>query len=105
MAGTPQVHLDFPTFQKCANDYAATIPPIDKTVDNLNAAVEAAKTGWEGAAKDAFKRFADELQAEILAVNKDLGIVSQALDTGEKKVASAEDQSVGGFTTLNFNYV
>ncbi|MFI9504705.1 WXG100 family type VII secretion target [Nocardia sp. NPDC052566] len=103
MAGA--LHLDFPTFQKYANEYAATIPPIDKTVDKLGDAVQAAKSGWEGDANAAFNRFADELQKKILAVNKDLGLVSDALNTGEKKVASAEDESMSGFTSLNTNYL
>ncbi|MEV6391259.1 WXG100 family type VII secretion target [Nocardia xishanensis] len=103
MAGA--LHLDFATFQKYANEYAATIPPIDKTVDNLGVAVESAKSGWEGEAYSAFNKFATELQGKIRAVNVDLGLVSDALNTGEKKVASAEDESMSGFTTLNTNYL
>ncbi|QIS02305.1 hypothetical protein F5X71_08185 [Nocardia brasiliensis] len=103
MAGA--LHLDFAVFQKYANEYAATIPPIDKTVDNLGMAVEAAKSGWEGEAYAAFNKFATELQAKVRAVNVDLGLVSEALNTGEKKVAAAEDENMSGFTTLNTSYV
>ncbi|MFC9437141.1 WXG100 family type VII secretion target [Nocardia sp. NPDC057030] len=103
MAGS-NLHLDFAIFQKYANAYAQVIPPIDKSVDKLGDTVEAAKKGWEGDANIAFTKFANELQNKIRAVNKDLDLVSQALQTGEKKVASAEDESMSGFTTLNMNY-
>lgn len=105
MAGADALHLDFAIFQKYANAYADVIPPIDKSVDNLEATVIAAKKDWEGDANVAFTKFADELQIKIRKVNVDLGQVSEALRTGETKVAATEDESMGGFTTLNSSYL
>ncbi|BDT90649.1 MULTISPECIES: WXG100 family type VII secretion target [Nocardia] len=105
MSGTGPLHLDFAIFQKYANAYADVIPPIDKSVDNLETTVIAAKKDWEGDANAAFTRFADELQLKIRKVNVDLGLVSDALRTGETKVAQTEDESMSGFTTLNSNYL
>lgn len=104
MAGTNALHLDFATFKKYANDYAAVIPPINKSVDNLGASVEQAKAGWEGDANDAFTRFATELEGKIRNVNKDLGLVSDALGTGEKTVSTSDNESMSGFTSLASTY-
>ncbi|MFD9551960.1 WXG100 family type VII secretion target [Nocardia salmonicida] len=104
MAGQDAVHLDFATFQKHANEYAAVIAPIDKAVDGLFAAVEDAKPKWEGSAQIAFEKAANRLQDRIREVNKDLGLVAEALMAGEKKVAAADDESMDGFTTLSTNY-
>ncbi|MFE9789617.1 WXG100 family type VII secretion target [Nocardia salmonicida] len=105
MAGSDALHLDFAIFQKYANAYADVIPPIDKSVDNLEATVLAAKKHWEGDANTAFTKFAEELQAKVRKVNVDLGLVSDALRTGETKVAATENESMGGFTTLNSSYL
>ncbi|KQY32180.1 MULTISPECIES: WXG100 family type VII secretion target [Nocardia] len=104
MAGQDAVHLDFATFQKHANEYAAVIAPIDKSVDGLFDAVQDAKPKWEGSAQIAFEKAANLLQDRIRDVNKDLGLVSEALMAGEKKVAAADDESMDGFTTLSVNY-
>ncbi|MET7768243.1 WXG100 family type VII secretion target [Nocardia sp. NPDC005366] len=106
MSGTSSsaLHLDFATFQKYANSYAAVIAPINKTVDNLRDSVEAAKSGWMGDANDAFTRFAIDLEERIRKVNKDLGLVSDALNTGEKQVANSDNESMSGFTTLSTSY-
>ncbi|MGW5455929.1 WXG100 family type VII secretion target [Nocardia sp. NPDC003979] len=103
MAGN--MELDFAAFKKHANEYAATIPPIDKSVDSLQVLVENRKNGWSGTASDAFGRFANELLPKIRQVNVDLGQVSATLEAGEKKVSTAEGQSMEGFTTLNTNYL
>ncbi|MRH89368.1 hypothetical protein GFY24_18260 [Nocardia sp. SYP-A9097] len=104
MAGSNALHLDFATFQKYANDYAAVIPPINKSVDNLGTSVEQAKAGWAGDANNAFTRFATELEEKIRKVNQDLGLVSDALNTGEKTVANSDNESMSGFTSLASTY-
>ncbi|MBU3065401.1 WXG100 family type VII secretion target [Nocardia sp. NEAU-G5] len=97
-------YLDFATFQKYANAYAAVIDPINKTVDQLRSSVEAAKSGWQGTAYSAFNSFATELEAQITKVNKDLTQVSEALNSGEKTVATSDDESTSGFTSLATSY-
>ena len=104
MVSSNALHLDFDTFQKYANEYAAVIPPIDNTVDKLNDSVREAKRGWQGDANDAFNTLADKLELEIRDVNKNLNIVSEALAAGEKKVATSDNESMSGFTTLGTNY-
>jgi|GEM_PF-4258994 len=97
-------YLDFATFQKYANDYAAVIDPINKTVDQLRSSVESAKSGWQGTAYTAFSSFATQLEDQITKVNKDLTQVVDALNTGEKTVSSSDDESTSGFTSLATNY-
>ncbi|MFI5779337.1 WXG100 family type VII secretion target [Nocardia sp. NPDC051570] len=104
MPGENALHLDFVNFQKHANDYAAVIPPINKTVDALNTSVQDAKSGWEGDANTAFTNFANALDEKIRKVNKDLGAVSDALNTGEKTVATSDHESTSGFTSLSSTY-
>lgn len=97
-------YMDFPTFLKFANAYAEVIPPIKKTVDNLRSSADAAKSGWEGDAYTAFNTFVTQLEEKITAVNQDLQAVSDALNTGEKDVSGADDQSTSVFTSLANSY-
>lgn len=96
--------LDFPTFQKYANAYAEVIAPINKTIDQLRSSVEAAKSGWQGDAYVAFSSFATTLEEQISQVNKDLGLVSDALNTGEHTVANSDHETSTGFTSLAKSY-
>ncbi|MQY22480.1 WXG100 family type VII secretion target [Nocardia macrotermitis] len=96
--------MDFDRFQKFANDYAAVIPPINKTIDQLRTSVEAAKKGWQGEAYQAFDHFSSTLESNITQVNKDLGIVSDALAQGEKTVATSDNETSTGFTSLTSTY-
>ena len=96
--------LDFATFQKYANAYAAVIDPINKTVTQLQSSVDAAKSGWEGDAYTAFSTFATQLEDKITKVNQDLTRVSEALNSGEKAVSSSDDESTSGFTSLAATY-
>ncbi|MBO0878836.1 MAG: WXG100 family type VII secretion target [Mycobacterium sp.] len=96
--------MDFQTFEKLANDYATVIPVINKTVDQLRTSVEDARKGWQGDANNAFTGYAGQLELEIKQVNHDLGVVADALQTSEKKVAQADHESTGGFTSLSTNF-
>jgi WXG100 family type VII secretion target len=97
-------YLDFATFQKFANAYAAVIDPINKTVDQLRSSAEAAKSGWEGTAYTAFASFTTQLEDQITKVNQDLTAVVDALNTGEKSVSTSDDESTSGFTSLAATY-
>ncbi|WP_216897440.1 WXG100 family type VII secretion target [Nocardia alni] len=97
-------YMDFPTFEKYANAYAAVIAPINKTIDQLRSSVDAAKSGWQGTAYTAFNSFATQLEDQISSVNKDLNAVSEALASGEKATASSDDDSSTGFTSLASSY-
>lgn len=73
-------------------------------MDALGTSVQEAKSGWAGDANDAFTRFATDLEDKIRKVNKDLGLVSDALNTGEKTVSTSDNESMSGFTSLSSTY-
>lgn len=88
--GSDAVSLEAGAITKVESDMSLAITNLRNSVNAINDAAQAARSGWKGDANDKFNQVAQAWEDEAEALNRKLDALTEAVNSGKTTIQTMD---------------